>query len=94
MASALVSSGAVLLLLFVQCLFVVAHIVCRIKVFGHCFALKVLCVVSSCAIISLGKKELVALRSLCSEWHVAVIVILLFLAVPWCWSVVCDCGIS
>ena len=38
-----------------------------------CFA--VLCVVSIFAIISLGKRELVALLLLCSECHVTVIVL-------------------
>ena len=38
-----------------------------------CFA--VLCVLSSFAIISLGKRKLVALLLLCSECHVAVIVL-------------------
>ena len=35
------------------------------------FCIAILCVVSSLAIISLGKRELVALVLLCSEFHVA-----------------------
>ena len=46
-----------------------------------CFA--VLCVLSSFAIISLGKRELVALILLSSWCHVAVFVRCLFLAVAW-----------
>ena len=41
-----------------------------------------LCVVSSFAIISLAKRELVALLLMCFEFHVAVIVLFLFLAMP------------
>ena len=37
----------------------------------------------SFAIISLAKRELVALLLLCSECHVAVIVLCFFLVVPW-----------
>ena len=50
---------------------------------GPCFYFTVLCFLSSFAIISLGNRELVALLLLCSECHVAVIVIWLFLTVPW-----------
>ena len=56
-------------------LFVVASIVCGGLVFSvrslFCFA--VLCVLSSFASVSLGKRELVALLLLCSECHVAII---------------------
>ena len=51
--------------------FAVAPIVCVKSLF--CFA--IVCVLSSFAIIWLGKRELVALLLLCSECHVAVIVI-------------------
>ena len=50
---------------------------------GSLFCFAVLCVLSSFAIISLGKRELVALLLFCPECHAAVIVLLLFLAVPW-----------
>ena len=46
-----------------------------------CFAL--LCVLSSFVIISLGKRKLIALLLLCSVGHVTVIVLDLFLTVPW-----------
>ena len=46
-----------------------------------CFA--VICILSSSAIIPLGKRELVALLLLCSECHVTFIVFGLFLMVPW-----------
>ena len=39
------------------------------------FCLAILCVVSSLTIISLGKRELVALVLLCSEFHVAFVVL-------------------
>ena len=42
---------------------------------GPCFVFAVLCVLSSLTIISLEKRELVALLLLCSECHVAVIII-------------------
>ena len=54
-----------------------------------CFA--ELYVHSSFAIISLGKRERVALLLLCSECHVAIIVHSLG---AMGWSIVCDCGIS
>ena len=47
------------------------------------FSFAVLCVISSFAIISLGKRELLNLLSLCFEYHVAVTVPWLFLTVPW-----------
>ena len=47
---------------------------------------------SSFAIILMGKRELVALLSLSSLC--LVIVVWLFLAVPWFFSAVCECGIS
>ena len=47
-------------------------------VFGPCLS-----VISSFAIISLRKRELVALHSLSSCCHVAVSVLCLFLLVPW-----------
>ena len=50
---------------------------------GPCFCFTVLCVLSSFAIICLGKSEPVTLLLLCSECHVAVIVLWLFLTVPW-----------
>ena len=39
------------------------------------FCIAILIVVSSLAIISLGKRELVALVLLCSEFHVAYVVL-------------------
>ena len=53
--------------------------------FNYCslFCFAVFCVVSSFAIISLGKRELFALLLLCSECYVAVLALWLFLAVPW-----------
>ena len=81
----------VVLLLFIHCLTVVAPIVRGDLVLGFCFYLAVLCVLSSFAIISQGKRELVALLVLCSGCHVAVVVL------PrgtMGWSLVCDCGIS
>ena len=53
------------------------------------FCFGVLCVLSSFAIISLGKRELVALLLLCSECRS-----LTFPHGAKGWSVVCDCGIS
>ena len=46
-----------------------------------CFA--VLCVLSSFAIISLGKKRAGCFSLLCSECHLAVIILRLFNTVPW-----------
>ena len=40
---------------------------------GFLFCFAVICVLSSFAIISLGKRELTALLLLCSECHVSVI---------------------
>ena len=72
MASVAVRSKAVILLLFT--LIVVAPILWRFDIRSlFCFA--VLSVVSSFAIISLRKRELVALLLLCSECHVAVVVL-------------------
>ena len=59
----------------VYVLFVVAPLVCWDLVFGLCFCYAVLCVPSRFAIISLGKRELVALLLLFSECHVTVIVL-------------------
>ena len=56
-----------------------------------CFC-ALLCVHSSFAIILMGKRELVALLSL-SSWCL-VIVVWLFLTMPWILSAVCDCDIS
>ena len=47
------------------------------------FCYAILCVISSFAIITLGKRGLVALLLLSSGYHVAVIAIILFLMVPW-----------
>ena len=47
------------------------------------FSFAVLCVLSSFVIISLGKRKLIALLLLCSVGHVTVIILDLFLAVPW-----------
>ena len=82
MASATVRSKAVVLLLFIRCL-LLPHCFSGFSVRSlFCFA--VVCTVfSSFAIISLGMRELVALLLLYSECHVAVIVLLLFLMVPW-----------
>ena len=64
---------AVVLMLFIHCLLLLP-LFCGFCVrFLFCFA--VLCVLSSFAIISLGKRELVALLLLCSECHGAVIVL-------------------
>ena len=46
-----------------------------------CFA--VLCFLSSFAIISLGKREVVALLLLCSECHMSLLSFFDLLAVPW-----------
>ena len=67
MVSAAVCSVVVVLLLFIHCLLLLPLFV------GTCFA--VLCVLSSFAIISLGKIELVALLLLCSECHVTFIIL-------------------
>ena len=56
------------------------------------FCCTLLYVHSSFAIILVGKRELVALPGL-SSWCL-VMVVWLFLAVPWVFSAVCDCGIS
>ena len=72
MASATVRSMAVVLLLFIHCC-------CSHGLWGFGFSVRSLfCfavpyVLSSFAIIALGKKELVALLSLCPECHVSVI---------------------
>ena len=64
------------------CLFIVCYC-------SHClsvrslFCFAVLCVLSGFEIILLGKKELVALLLLCSECHVAVIILGLLIALPW-----------
>ena len=59
----------------------------RIEPAGFCvgslFCYAVLCVLSSFAIIPLGKRKLVALLLLCSGCHIAVIALCLFLMVPW-----------
>ena len=60
MVSTAVCSKAVVLLLFIMSLFIVSPFVC--VGFGlDLFCYAVLCVLSSFAIISLGKRELVAL---------------------------------
>ena len=41
------------------------------------------CVLSALAIIPLGNRQLVGLLLLCSECRVAVVVLCLFLAMPW-----------
>ena len=64
MASAAARSKAVVV---IYSLFIVAPIVCGALVFGSWF-----CFVLS---ISLGKRGLIALLLLCSEYHVAVIVL-------------------
>ena len=68
-----IRSMAVVLLLFIH------HCCCYICLleFGvrYLFCFVVLCVVSSFAIVSLGKKELVALLLLRSMCHVSVIVL-------------------
>ena len=54
-------------------------VISQIKILGFrvssLVCISVCCVRSSFAVISLGKRELVALLLLCSECHVAVIVI-------------------
>ena len=61
---------------------------------GSFFCYAVLCVLSSYAIILLGKRELVALLLfLSSGCHVAVIVLCLFLTVPWVQVCSIDSGI-
>ena len=72
LALAAVRSKAVILLLFIYCLLFLPFF-CGSSMLGPCFA--VLCVGSSFAIILLGKRELVALLLLCSECHVAVVVL-------------------
>ena len=57
-----------------------------------CFA--VLFVLYSFAIISLGKRELVALLLLCSECHVPIFILRFLSHDAMGWSVVCDCDIS
>ena len=56
---------------------------------GLCFVMQY-CLLSRFAIISLGKRELVALLLLCSD----VMSLLSLLRGAMGWSVVCDCGIS
>ena len=63
---------------FVYSLFVIAPIICWGLILDDCFVL--LFVLSSFAIISLGKRELGAL--VCSEFCVAS-VLWIFLVVPW-----------
>ena len=90
MASAAFLSKAVVIL------FVFAAIVCGGLVFSvrsmFCFAL--LCVHSSFAIISLRKRELVALLLLCSECHCRYYRSFTLPRGAMGWSVLCDCGIS
>ena len=61
------------LLLLIHCLLLLPLFVAFHVRFLFWFA--VLCVLSSFVIISLGKRELVALLLLCSEGHVSVIVL-------------------
>ena len=72
MASAAVCSKEVGLLLFIYCC--CSHCLWGLSV-RSLFCLTVLCVLSSFAIISLGKRELVALLLLCSVCQFPVIVI-------------------
>ena len=67
----------------VDSLFIVAPIVCGIFVFSPCFGNVVFSVLSSFAIISLRKRELVALLKLSTCCHVAVMDLCLFFMVPW-----------
>ena len=77
MASAAVCSEAVVLLLYMHCSLLLPMFV------ESLFSFAVPCVLSVFAIIPLGKRELVGLHLLCSECRVAVVVLCLFLAVPW-----------
>ena len=57
-------------------LFVVALILCEGLMLGPCFVLQYfVSFLYSCAIVSLGKRELVALLLLCSECHITVVVL-------------------
>ena len=80
---------------FCCCLFInycCSHCLCRFCV-RSLFCYEALCVLSSFAIISLGKRELVALLLL--SWrHVAVVVLCLFLTVTWNGLKCHGCGIS
>ena len=86
---AAVCSNAVILLLLIRC-FLLLLLYYSVIVLYFCCA--VLYVHSSFAIILVRKRELVALLSL-SFWCL-VIVVWLFLAMPWVSLAVCDCGIS
>ena len=67
--------------LFIQCLLLLPKFV-GFSV-GSLFCCAVLCVLSSFAIISHGKRARVALLLLCSECNVAVIVFVLLFFVGW-----------
>ena len=75
------SKVVVLLLLFIVCR--CSHCSGWGVSVGSLFWFSVLCVLSRFAIISLGKRELVAKCLLCSKCHVTVIDLGLFLVVPW-----------
>ena len=82
MAPAAVRSKTKVLLLLIHCGCCFSHCLWWFSVRSlSCFA--VLCALPSFAIIWLGKRELVALHLLFSDCLVAVIVLRLFLAVPW-----------
>ena len=69
------------LLLFIHCFD--APIVCRGFCVRYLFCYAVLCVFSSFAIIPLGKRGPVALLLRSCDCHVFVVVLCLFLTVPW-----------
>ena len=86
--SILLGSGSVV----AHSLFIFAPIACGGSVFGPCSVMQYL-VSFLVAIISLRKRELVALLELSSCCHVAVCLLCLFLTVPWV-DLQSDCGIS
>ena len=73
--------------------FVVDHIVCGsvgFVGFLFCYVVHIDSVLSSFAIISLGKRELTALLLLSSCCHVALFVLARLLHPAMCWSAVCE----
>ena len=83
MALAPVRSGALRLLLFIHCVFVVVHIVCGGLVLGPCFVLQYFCRFKFCNQFA-GEERAGCIILLCSECHVAVIVL----------SFLANCGFS
>ena len=58
-------------------------LVCRASVFGPCSVMQYLLFFSSFAIIPLGKRGLVNLLLCYFECHISVVILCLFLTVPW-----------